>query len=173
MSVSHRRHFMINDCFDPGILTQSHKHVLCVVDEKKLSITRSCQCVFSFEKWKRIATLVVVDNSFFSQLLIDNVDNTRQNFILTTKTHRREKINCNLRLCTEKIKAQIHISYRCPAVITGLLPYTDHETVRTAERILAFAVSISCHNHILPHIMQVWSYCVSTNAPQIWKISLF
>ena len=66
------------DFLSTTVLTQAaNRYVFCVVQKKKLSIIKSCQCVFCFEKPKRIDWFLL--STVFSQLLIDNFDDTQQN----------------------------------------------------------------------------------------------
>ena len=45
------RPFLVDGFLSMAVLTQAaNRYVFCVVHEKKLSITKSHQCVFSFEK---------------------------------------------------------------------------------------------------------------------------
>ena len=50
---------------------------------------------FSFDKWKRI-DYFLLSTTVFSQLLIDNFDDTRQNLASMAKSHRWEKVIDNI-----------------------------------------------------------------------------
>ena len=77
MTFSHPRHFIIDDCVD----TQQTDTYICAVDDKKLLIIRSRQSIFSSEN-KNESDHFLLSTTAFSQLLINNFDDTQQNFAL-------------------------------------------------------------------------------------------
>ena len=75
--------------------------VFCVVHEK-LSIIESRQCVFSFEKPKPIDCFLL-STTVFSQLLIDNFDDTQQNLGSMTKRHRQKQLSITFCLSVDSL----------------------------------------------------------------------